>query len=410
MKTLIDNTLLHSIGAVVGSRRSPSVAREIGGQMAIFHFAEHLLFADEMEYISFSLPEIREISANVTDQLYKRGYTVGEHGESILQMIEYSNEEYASACEAAAPMIIADLESPEIIPTLKKAGRLTIDTDAIGKWLTKDSSEEDREGLKENSLSQKATGAFDYTVSIDDVLFRKLQEVGSEVKGNRTDKANAARGISILFRTAINQALALQRNAYYSPAPQRAGIIYESDRLFRHALSKTIQKVVAPIRELHSRKILEKLQEDEKIPLPMLAIHFLRKAKVRHPEGLLEAARKMRDDPEVKSIRRWLNKWEDAYGSEKARNYLDEISKDLKVEVQKEHHPIFSVMRVVISPTPEGGIEIKPDFSKVAEEIYLLLRRFRRRKIFLATLTKEFAFDRKLDGDVISMLGRALTS
>lgn len=337
-------------------------------------------------------------------------------------MVDFSREEYAKACEAAAPKILEDLiVLDEIMRDKKKfqvctrlvnesARPIGMTSAPIERWISSESTTLDRNLIKKDSLSEKALGAFDYTISTNDALFSQLRDLGSKIEGDRHE---ASLALGIFFRTAINQSLASQRNAYYSPAPQRARIIKETDQLFRYALAHEIQDLASSVESKYVESLYQILETDEILPLPMFAIHFLRRAKVNNPREMLDAARKLRDDSEVRAIRKWLNKWEEDHHSfdlskrEKTKAELQEISRDLQVGPQKRNG-LTSILRFECSINPDGVMKIKPDIPKMAEGLYALLSRFARRKIFLSPLAQELAFDDRLIGDVIAMLGLAI--
>jgi hypothetical protein len=280
----------------------------------------------------------------------------------------------------------------------------------IERWIGLESTTLDRNLIKNHALSEKALGAFDYTISTNDALFAQLRDLGSRIEGDRHE---ASLALGIFFRTAINQSLASQRDAYYSPAPQRARIVKETDQLFRSALAHEIQNVASSVEAKYVERLFKIFETDEILPLPMFAIHFLRRAKVNNPFEMLDAARKLRDDSEVRTIRTWLNKWERDHRSfdlskrEKTRAELREISRHLQFGPQ-ERNGLTSILRFECSISPEGVMKIKPDIPRVAEGLYALLSRFARRKIFLSPLARELAFDDRLIGDVIKMLGLAI--
>jgi hypothetical protein len=421
MKALIDNTCLHRVAKVLHSKNTSAAILGIDA-LALFQFAEHILFTESIELNAFEIPEVQTRSSETVDLLYSTGCTVGDHGESILRMVDFSKEEYAKACEAAAPKIVEDLiVLDEVIRDKKKfqvctrlvnesARPIGMTSAPIERWISSESTALDRDLIKRDSLSEKALGAFDYTISTNHALFSQLRNLGSKIEGDRHE---AALALGIFFRTAINQSLALQRNAYYSPAPQRARIIKETDQLFRYALAHEIQDVASSVEAKYVERLVKIFETDEILPLPMFAIHFLRRAKVNNPREMLDAARKLRDDSEVRAIRKWLNKWEEDHHSfdlskrEKTRAELREISRGLQVGPQ-ERNGLTSILRFECSINPEGVMKIKPDIPKIAEGLYALLNRFTRRKIFLSPLAQELAFDDRLIGDVIAMLGRAI--
>jgi hypothetical protein len=417
MITLIDNTSLHRIFTAIAPHKPSAALRDID-VLALFHFAEHILFSERMELCAFEIPEVNSISAEAIDLLNSRGYTLDDDGESILKMVNFSEDEYAKACEVAAPKIVEDVVNLDV-KTLRKCGKFA-DESAIPlginslptlKWITKESKKIDRVLLKERALSEKAFGSFDYMVCANDTLYEQLRILGSKIRGDRYEIAFA---LVVFFRTATNQALASQRKAYYSPAPQRARVIHKSDQLFRYALSKRIEQVISSFEGSSPANILRVIQKGETLPLPMFTIHFLRQSKVHNPVEILEAARKLRDNSEVISIRKWLNKWEEHYCSadpskrNKAIAYLNDVSKELKIDLSGSLPPLYSVLRGDMTVSPTGEMKIKPDFSGMFEYASSLLRPLWRRRIFLAAIANEFAFDSNLGGDIVNMIGRAI--
>jgi hypothetical protein len=66
--------------------------------------------------------------------------------------------------------------------------------------------------------------------------------------------------------------------------------------------------------------IIKRCVETEKLPLPLFAIHQLRRANPRGPAAMLECAIQSRDNADVKAVRAYLNRWERA----SATNDLDD--------------------------------------------------------------------------------------
>jgi hypothetical protein len=189
-----------------------------------------------------------------------------------------------------------------------------------------------------------------------------------------------------------------------------------SEQSFRNALARTIDDEIRGRGAQFASKLMEKLHELKTLPFPMFVLHYLREARPRPktPLGLLETARNLREDSEVKEIRRWLNKWEIIYGAgndnqrEKAEKQLDSIANELKIDRMKA--PLFSMWRPKMSSNPTG-FDTDPDVSGGLLILGHLLRRVSfldNHSIFLATLSKEFEFDRQIGVDLNGMLGRAL--
>jgi hypothetical protein len=91
VKALIDNTCLHRVSKVLHSENISAAIRGIDA-MALFQFAEHILFTESMEVNAFEVPEVHTRSAETVDLPYSQGYIVGDHNEPILRMVDFSDE------------------------------------------------------------------------------------------------------------------------------------------------------------------------------------------------------------------------------------------------------------------------------------------------------------------------------
>lgn len=81
MKALIDNTCLHRLSKVLHSENTSATILGIDA-LALFQFAEHILFTESIELNAFEVPEVQTRSSETIDLLYSMGCTVGDHGES----------------------------------------------------------------------------------------------------------------------------------------------------------------------------------------------------------------------------------------------------------------------------------------------------------------------------------------
>ena len=416
MITLIDNTALHRVFTVLNPHQSSAPIRKID-VMALFHFAEHILFSTRIEVSGFEIPEIKSTSVEAIDFLSSRGYIASSVGNTFLTMTEFSDKAYARACEDAAWRVIEDINAADL-KTLRKCGKL-VDSAARPtgvkrmptlKWFTR-GARNDRVRLKEEALSQKALGSFDYAISANDALFEQVQILASRVKIRRHEIASA---LSIFFRAAVNQSLASQRTAYYSPAPQRARIIERTDQLFRHDLEKRIAQLISSVDGNSMSNMMKMINHDERLPIPMFAIHFLRKTKPRNVNEVLEKARTLRDAPDVTKLRQWMTKSEEKFGSinpekrKAAINELQGIAEDVGLMLGGNKLPLYSILRGSISLSNTSDLIFKPEFSGVAEYTESFLKRHFGRRAFLALLATEFAFDTHVGVDMLKMVGRPI--
>lgn len=412
MKTLIDNTLLHRLFEVINSKKHSTIS--FFDALTVLHFAENILFADEMEVVSYSSPKIEEVTLQTIDLLASKGLISNEQSRPLLNIIEYSNEGYANACQRAISIILDDLQGLDPA-TVEEYGSISARPSHVNiplsqKWLAKGWSKNQREENKLTALEKKASGAIDYIICSNEVLYEKMQTFRKKLKG---DNIKQAYGLDVLFRTAINQSLASERNVFYNPAPARSRAIQKGDELFRFKLSKQIHKMIISIKEDSPFVFLKELQNYEKLSLPIFAFHFLFKIKRGGPLQIIESARKLRDDPEVKSLRRWLNKWEQTILSDdfekrrKAYNEIEDILTGVKVNIGKDYS-LFSLLRCEIVLKKDGDIVLRPDFAAALENALMLLRNYSRRRIFLSNLTKELKYRRFFKRDLNDMFERTI--
>ena len=418
MKTFLDNTGVHQLYNILSTEKKSTPIKAIDA-IALFHFAENILFANEIEVSAFESQDTIDFTNKTVEELTKIGCIIGNNNKPFLKEINFSINDYKKACDQAALKILDDLiglDKKTLINCSNLSNEstrpLAVKSSPIQKWiLKKEWSDAEKESLRENAIHQKAKGAYDYIICSNDPLYQQLKILTSDIKKNIP---NISQAIDVIFRVAINQELAAQRCGIYSPAPQRSKIIYASEQLFRGAIEQKIVQTVSAVNKHKTSKLLESIKDDEKLPLPIFAIHFLRKYKIHNPTEMLEISRKLRDDSEVISLRNWLTKWEYLYSStdikqkQKALDYLNEISYHFDSEFKKYSKSVFSVFRGNLTINPDGSLGISPDFSGLVEFLNPLFRRFSRRKIFLSTLTREFALDKNLGKEIIEMLGRAV--
>ncbi|MEY2506662.1 MAG: hypothetical protein QOH01_991 [Verrucomicrobiota bacterium] len=424
MNAFVDNTSIHRIFTMIRPQSRAKPIRKIDA-LALLQFAEHLLFSEGMTVSTFEWPQTCDITNRAIEVLTSAGCVNAGMGIS-LRPVDFTDAEYAEACKAAAPRIQEVLQTSKL-SALKRASKLAGETTRpiniasprLDMWLGENVGEKRREIMLASSLSKKAAGAFDFTICADPNLYMQLRVTATKIKEAR-QRHDIASFLEVMFRVAINEQLARIKQSSYSPAPQRAKVVHVAEQLseqsFRNALARTIDDEIRGRGAQFASKLMEKLHELKTLPFPMFVLHYLREARPRPktPLGLLETARNLREDSEVKEIRRWLNKWEIIYGAgndnqrEKAEKQLDSIANELKIDRMKA--PLFSMWRPKMSSNPTG-FDTDPDVSGGLLILGHLLRRVSfldNHSIFLATLSKEFEFDRQIGVDLNGMLGRAL--
>lgn len=416
MKTFLDNTSIHRINQVLNCPEAGAQVRRVDA-FALLHLAEQIMFCEEMFVSSFEIPEIREKSAATISLLEQLGYLRGDGGALLLRIEDFSDEAYSTACRAAAPRILEDLQllTPETIASRSKladtaTNPLGMEQSILTKWAAEDWPSKRRQALLQTSLAQKARGAFDFTIASNDALYQMVRAL---MRRERSQRRLNQVGLffQVFFRVAINRELARQTGSIYSIAPQRAKVVNEVDQMFRHAVERRILDEARRDGRHLASKLLENMRSQEMLPLPMIAIHYLRAKKPNSPMALLEAARALRDEPDVKQLRKWLNQWEILFASpdmaqkEKARSKLYEIEADLKLGHDKP--PLWSLLRPVVTVEPDSP-SYSLDPSAIAQLIAQIKAWLAPRAIFFSALRKEFEYDTDIGADILLMLGRGL--
>jgi len=417
MRAFLDNTGVHRIYTIINSPHNSAPIREVDA-VALLHFAEHILFADTLEISEFESDKTREITNKTIELLKGLGCIEDSNNKTFLSTVDFTENDYAKACILAAPKIQEDIQTlnPEILVKYcsladEATKPIGITTSVLDKWITQEWPKQKREEIRNSALDLKAKGAYDYILASNDGLFHQFKALTEGIK-NSAKLSQITLYFDVFFRIAINEELARQRKGIYTPAPQRAKVVNESDQMFRYAICKEIEKKISDSSIKFPSKLLEKIKREQILPIPMFAIHFLRNKKIKSPISMLECAGKLRETPELEDLRKWLTKWENLYGStnikarEKALQKLKEIEADLSLAQEK--WPLFSVFRGDISHAPDGTTSFGFDFSDMGNLLAKLFTKFSRRKIFLSMLHKEFSIEKEIGADINRLIGRAI--
>jgi hypothetical protein len=425
MNAFVDNTGIHRIFTMIRPQSRTEPIRKVDA-LALLQFAEHLLFSEGMKVSTFEWSQTCEITNQVIEILMSAGCLDPLEAGISLQPVDFTEAEYAEACKTAGPRIQEVMQTSEL-SALERASKLAgeasrpidIASPKLEKWLESSVTEKQRKCMSAGSVIENAAGAYDFTICADPNLYAQLRVTARKIK-NATQRHRIASFLEVLFRVAINEQLARIKQSSYSPAPQRAKAIHVAEQVteyaFRNALAKAIDDEIRGRGAHFASKLLENMHELKTLPFPMFVIHYLREVRPRPktPLGMLEAARKLRDHPDVKEIRQWLNKWEIIHKAgndnerQRAKKKLDSIANDLEIDRMKT--PLFSLWRPTIK-SDWTGYGIDPDISGGLQILGHLLRRvpfLNSHNIFLATLSREFELDREIGADLNRMIGLAM--
>lgn len=285
MKIFVDNTTIHRIYKVICASNLGEPIRSTDA-VALLHFGEHIMFAENMEFSAAEDDLTSETSNKAVELLKKIGCIELSNGLFLLEPYSFKQKEYQDACITAAPKIQSSLAALDEVALRDIATRVDeaakpsgLDSSVMERWLTKDWSLEERESLKNAGFDEKKVGSdFDITIASNQILYDQLKQLTKKIHkiGNLTQ---IARSIEIFFRLEINRALSSQRSAIYSPAPKRANALYKTDAIFRHAIARRIENHILESRGQFSSSLLDSIIQYEALPLPIFAIHYLKQRK-----------------------------------------------------------------------------------------------------------------------------------
>jgi hypothetical protein len=425
MNAFVDNTGIHRVFTLIRPQGRAKPIRKVDA-LALLQLAEHLLFSEEIRVSTFEWPQTCEITHQAIERLRATGCIDESESGISLQQVDFTETEYGEACKAAAPRIQEVLQTSDL-SALGRASRLVgeatrpikIASPMLGKWLERSVSKKHRESMLSRSSIKNAAGAFDFTICTDPSLYSQMRVTASKIKGAK-QRHEIGAFLEVLFRVAINEQLARIKTSYYSPAPQRAKTVHMAAQVteyaFRSALERVIDDEIRGRGAYFASKLLEAMHELKTLPFPMFVIHYLREARPRPktPLGMLEAARKIRDNPEVREIRQWVNKWELISGAgdpkkrEKAKKELDGFAKNLQFD--RSNISLFSLWNPKLGTSETSWLEVDPDLKGGLEMLGHLFRRipfFHSHSMFLATVSKEFELDPTIGRDINRMIGCA---
>ncbi|HEX8689710.1 MAG TPA: hypothetical protein VF729_05660 [Solirubrobacterales bacterium] len=398
----VDNTSVHHLLKALRAREE---GRPLSATDAVilFQFAEHIMLCDKLLLSGFEPPATVELTQLVIAKMQSDGYTDLGGNEDFMISVQFSEEQYAAACRAAAPNIVQDLTS--MGNTVRGLGRLANDltrptptkNPPMVKWLERTWDQAERQEVGESALAERSSiGAYDYVVAGSEELYELLQGIGTAVDGE--ERRAVAAAVGVFFRSAINQELATQLQTYYTPAPQRARIVHEADQSFLRALEETITKIALDSKLGLESDFLGRAWAEDRLPLPIFALHFLRKGAGGKDADVLAVAHDLRDDRDVAAVRSWLVDWEAKFASReieerrKAREELEQIARELGVKLGSVDDDYTALLSVSASVDAFGTVSVNPDLPGKMRMLTERMRfRNRRRRLFIAAIATDIA-------------------
>lgn len=409
MHLFIDNTTLHR--AHVALTTPPDKPVYLGDAMALFHFAEHVMFTSELTFSTFETGAIKERSEGIKAELDARGITKPGTGPSFLNAADFTDEEYAKACHDSAAGILDQLghlhQDAARTQALYQANAATGPLGAISaqspitKWLTRKHSQREREQLRVQGLTHKAHSAYDYLITTDETIYHAINLLTATVTHERQRRALGT-VIDVIFRVNVNNHLALQRGRLYAPAPQRACVVNAIDTVFRHGIERAIMQAAREEHKRFASPLLEEWSGLHRLPLPLFALHHLRHANTHSPHEFLQRAITLRDHADIEDWRTWLAK-------PRTSQECKERALSVKGLITSRKLNLFDLLRIEVVPKANGaGFSVSP--ASALKTIGALLEYQNKRRLFLAALKDDLTSDYDLGGAMQALIGRTITT
>lgn len=414
MKLFLDNTGLHRAHLAFRSGADQPVF--FADAMALLHLAEHIMFSDQLAFSTFEANDVTGMSQQIKCDLDRRGYTSTDAG-SLISAVDFTEQEFAALCDATAGPILEDLGRLQDSATLESALHLAVGASGpfgggdprLQKWISRPWKQSERLRLRDGALQRKASGAPDYLLSTNDQIYTSVQSLSRMVRQKRKLPLLAS-VLEVVIRVALNDKMATHRGFTYSPAPQRAKLTHEVNRLFRQMVEAAIMDAAHEGNRGNrpfASELLEKMVGLERLPLPLFAIHYLRNRGAHSPESVLEQAAVLRQCDDVVQLRKWLNRTIQGVASRVQRKKEAEEVRSL-LELNDAPLNLFSLAKIEVKASAsEQGFGIDPSgLSQVAAK---LRARLTQQNIFFAALKHELMGDHELGGELFKIIGREIT-
>lgn len=372
MRTLLDTTFIHRISVATAARDSLSL-HDCCGVLAL---AEQIMFCDGIEITGFETDSVRDRSHETVTTLQREG--VGSSQCPIISLYPFSRAEYAHACIKSTLDIRAIIENTSREQALSIGRQVDSATRPLGvkeqplfEWLgPKERGKQELADIRAHALEEKAIGGYDYIAASDVNIRRRLKEIG---RCREDDRRTIANGLSLIFRSTINQHLAENRGGFYAPAPKRAEIVSNASQLARTQLATRIVRLVDAKRGTRgARSLSHVVGTDIRIPLPIFAIHFLRAKKARGVFDILSKAAELRHEKEVIALREFFGRFETAAIEAdpllrlKMEARISQCIRDIESDIDSVNSPGFTLLLVALDPLLK---RINADFDLKLNEL-----------------------------------------
>lgn len=354
MNTLIDITTLHRIGEILKSNKNEKVrATDV---VALLHFMELILFSEYIYYVRIENDKTFPKTEETFNLLSKYGcIPKNKANHDILKPIYSNSTEYYNYSSHAAincANIINTLNQESFFSSIPfyfdEASQPTGVT--VNNFFNLIKSKVDEESKSKEALLEKvkndvANGTIESMVLGNDVLHSQLKAF--------YQKPNPQLDLVFrtLFRLKINENIAKHRNCIYSPAPQRARF----DQLIHNSILSDVNRSILEIRdELSIRKlfdgVLSEFLNNEKLPLPAIAIGILLKSNRKEPIELLQWINRYRtENNDITEVREYISQIElanisgDYKKQRDAKDKIDILMKEVKNKINEQF--MNSIMR-----------------------------------------------------------------
>jgi hypothetical protein len=410
MDLLVDNTTSHNLYQAFEKYENDKRLRT-ADFLNIFHFAEHIMFADSIGVSTYARADVHEITSETIHKLLQLGCVSSNQDGCHVSWVDHSDAEYAAMCKTAADSVIKDIwvmRSPGIKECSSHANQysqvIQLQKDPpIKPFLTGDVDPGKRAEIAATALAQKGYGSYAYMISTNETLYDLIRQIGITLSADEVEPVALALGT--FFKTAINQNMAVDQGKTYSPAPDRANVINKYENLFRHRLVQEIEEKV--LEDDYACSLLKKWIEPKLHPLPLLAIHFLNQATFNNPQDLLLVAARLRDDENLKEVRKWLRKWEDDYfkgeeAQDKAMGELSDLVSDLRIDLGKDR--IGSIVRPFVKIEADLSLSGGVEMDGLARGLSAVTGRFSQRNIFMTNIVKDFKYNDSIGKNILKMM------
>jgi len=415
VRTLIDNTFLHRIGEAATARESIPLI----DCFAVLALAEQIMFCDDIEVSGFESDQVRTRSEETIALLQQEG--VGSRYAPVVQLYSFGRAEYAQACDGAVADIRTIIENSPVERLIEVGKQADASARPVGiveqpllAWADRAKAlPRQIDEIRAAALDRKAIGSFDYIVASDRNVRTRLRELTT---GPAVDVPHVVSGLSVIFRASVNQHLATNRGGFYAPAPKRAAMLCSVTQGARAELSRHLTAFIAEKKKTTEASAgwTQVLGQDVRLPLPLFAIHFLRKNKAKGVMDILAKAAELRHDPDVRILRSFFARFEtatregDPYTRLKMENRLAQAAADVRTDLGSVNSASFTLLLVALNPllrrlNTDGDLKLEELPRDLETELELVSAW--RRRLLLGRLTAEMIHQPSLYADLVKLFG-----